>query len=54
MRRIITILMMLPLFVFSQNSMNLVLMGTYEWNNTEGAAVIAALLHLDEAACTPI
>jgi choice-of-anchor B domain-containing protein len=39
MRKIITILMMLPLFVVSQSSMNLVLMGTYEWNNTEGSDI---------------
>ena len=39
MKKIITILMMLPLFVVSQSSMNLVLMGTYEWNNTEGSDI---------------
>ena len=31
--------MMLPLFVVSQSSMNLLLMGTYEWNNTEGSDI---------------
>ena len=40
-KKIITILMIIPFALFSQNSMNMVLMGTYEWPslNTEGSDI---------------
>ena len=40
-KKIITILMIIPFILFSQNSMNMVLMGTYEWPslNTEGSDI---------------
>ena len=40
-KKIITILMIIPFALFSQNSMNMILMGTYEWPslNTEGSDI---------------
>ena len=38
-KKIITILMIIPFALFAQNSMNMILMGTYEWPNTEGSDI---------------
>ena len=39
MKNLIKLLLILPFTIFAQNSMNLVLMGTYEWSNTEGSDI---------------
>ena len=36
MKKILFILLISPFFLFSQSSYNLSLLGTYDWNNTEG------------------
>ena len=36
MNKILFTLLLLPFLTFSQNSYNMGLIGTYEWNSTEG------------------
>ena len=36
---ILAVLMVISFSLFAQNSMNMILMGTYEWPNTEGSDI---------------